>query len=60
MPKPDVVMTAETKEVILEPGGKAEVSVSIAGRTDSVAGFRSRSATFRRASAYWMLDSTAF
>jgi hypothetical protein len=30
MPKPDVVMTAETKEITLEPGGKAEVAVSIA------------------------------
>ncbi len=30
MPKPDVVMTAETREVILEPGGKAEVAVTIA------------------------------
>jgi hypothetical protein len=29
MPRADVVMTAETKEVILEPGGTAEVSVSI-------------------------------
>jgi hypothetical protein len=30
MPKPDVVITSETKEVRLEPGGTAEVSVSIA------------------------------
>ena len=30
MPQPDVVMTTETKEVTLEPGGTAEVSVSIA------------------------------
>lgn len=30
MPRSDVVMTAETKEVTLEPGGTAEVSVSIA------------------------------
>ena len=29
MPRPDVMMTSETKEVTLEPGGKAEVSVSI-------------------------------
>ena len=29
MPNPDVVMTSETKEITLEPGGKAEVSVSI-------------------------------
>lgn len=28
-PKPDVVMTAETREVVLEPGGTAEVKVSI-------------------------------
>ncbi|MCX6591092.1 MAG: hypothetical protein NTZ56_06175 [Acidobacteria bacterium] len=28
-PKPDVVMTAETLEVVLEPGGTAEVKVSI-------------------------------
>jgi hypothetical protein len=29
MPKPDVVMTAETKQVVIEPGGTAEVEVSI-------------------------------
>lgn len=29
MPKPDVMMTAETKEITLEPGGHAEVAVSI-------------------------------
>jgi hypothetical protein len=29
MPKPDLVMTAETKEVTLEPGGTAEITVSI-------------------------------
>jgi hypothetical protein len=29
MPKPDIVMTAETKEVVLEPGGTTEVEVSI-------------------------------
>jgi len=29
-PKADVVMTSATKEVVLEPGGTAEVSVSIA------------------------------
>jgi hypothetical protein len=29
MPKPDIVMTAETKEVMLAPGGTAEVKVSI-------------------------------
>lgn len=29
MPQPDVVMTAETKEVTLEPGGTAEIMVSI-------------------------------
>jgi hypothetical protein len=30
MPRPDLVMTAETKEVTLEPGGTAEITVSIA------------------------------
>jgi len=30
MPQPDVVMTAETREVTLEPGGTAEVHVTIA------------------------------
>ena len=29
MPRPDVMMTSETKEVTMEPGGTAEVSVSI-------------------------------
>lgn len=29
MPKPDIVMTAETKEVTLEPGGTAEIEVAI-------------------------------
>ena len=29
MPKPDIVMTAETKQVTLEPGGTAEVEVAI-------------------------------
>ena len=29
MPKPDIVMTAETKRVVLEPGGTAEVEVAI-------------------------------
>src|SRR5579872_721635 len=29
MPKPDIVMMAETKEVTLEPGGTAEVEVAI-------------------------------
>lgn len=28
-PKPDIVMTAETKQVVLEPGGTAEVEVAI-------------------------------
>jgi hypothetical protein len=28
-PRPDIEMTAETKQVVLEPGGRAEVSVSI-------------------------------
>ncbi|MGH9666457.1 MAG: c-type cytochrome domain-containing protein, partial [Bryobacteraceae bacterium] len=30
MPKADIVVTAETKEVDLEPGGKAQITVSIA------------------------------
>ena len=30
MPRPDLTMTAETKEVTLEPGGTAEITVSIA------------------------------
>ena len=29
MPKPDVMMMAQTKEVILEPGGTAEISVKV-------------------------------
>jgi len=29
MPQPDVVMTSQTREVTLEPGGTAEVAVSI-------------------------------
>jgi hypothetical protein len=29
MPKPDIVITAETKQVTIEPGGTAEVEVSI-------------------------------
>lgn len=29
MPNPDIVMVAETKEVVLEPGGTAEVQVAI-------------------------------
>jgi hypothetical protein len=29
MPKPDIVLTAETKQVVLEPGGTAEVEVAI-------------------------------
>ncbi|MCC6366213.1 MAG: hypothetical protein IT165_22065 [Bryobacterales bacterium] len=34
MPKPDVLMTSETKEVTLEPGGKAEIEVSVARQRD--------------------------
>jgi len=34
MPSPDLVMTAETKEVTLQPGGKAQVTVSIARQGD--------------------------
>jgi hypothetical protein len=30
MPRPDITMTAETREVMLTPGGKAEITVSIA------------------------------
>jgi hypothetical protein len=33
-PKPDIEMTAETKQVILEPGGTAEVQVSIKRNND--------------------------
>jgi len=34
MPRPDVVMTAETREVTLAPGGKAEITVSVARQGD--------------------------
>jgi hypothetical protein len=34
MPPPDLLMTAETKEVTLAPGGKAEITVSIARQRD--------------------------
>jgi hypothetical protein len=34
MPRPDLVMTAETKEVTLEPGGTAEISVAIARHSE--------------------------
>ena len=34
MPPPDLLMTAETKEVTLTPGGKAEITVSIARQGD--------------------------
>ncbi len=34
MPKPDIVMTAETKEVTLEPGGTAEIEVAIQRNND--------------------------
>ena len=30
MPKPDILVTAETREVVLEPGGTADVALSIA------------------------------
>ena len=33
-PKPDIVMTAETKQVVLEPGGTAEVEVAIQRNND--------------------------
>jgi hypothetical protein len=38
MPQPDVVMTAETKEITLEPGGTAEITVAIQRQ----AGFKGR------------------
>jgi hypothetical protein len=34
MPRPDLIMTAETKEVTLQPGGTAEITVSIARQGD--------------------------
>jgi hypothetical protein len=34
MPQPDLTMTAETKEVTLEPGGTAEITVSITRQGD--------------------------
>ncbi|HUQ95428.1 MAG TPA: hypothetical protein VM120_27360 [Bryobacteraceae bacterium] len=34
MPKSDVLMTAVTREVVLEPGGKAEIEVSVARQRD--------------------------
>jgi hypothetical protein len=34
MPRADILMTAETKEVSIEPGGKAEITVSIARQGD--------------------------
>ena len=34
MPKADVVMTAETREIVLEPGGTAEVTVAIRRQND--------------------------
>ena len=34
MPRPDITMTAETKEVVLEPGGTATVEVSIQRHND--------------------------
>src|SRR5262249_52554996 len=34
MPRPDVLMTAETKEVTIAPGGKAEITVSIKRQGD--------------------------
>jgi hypothetical protein len=34
MPRPDLMMTAETKEVTLAPGGTAEITVSIAREGD--------------------------
>jgi hypothetical protein len=34
MPKPDLLMTSATREIILEPGGKAEIEVSVARQRD--------------------------
>jgi hypothetical protein len=34
MPRPDILMTAETKEVTIEPGGRAEIMVSIVRQSD--------------------------
>ena len=34
MPRPDVLITAETKDVALEPGGTAQITVSIARQGD--------------------------
>jgi hypothetical protein len=34
MPRADILMTAETKEVTIEPGGSAEITVSIARQGD--------------------------
>jgi hypothetical protein len=34
MPKPDVLMTAETREITLAPGGEAEITVSIQRQND--------------------------
>lgn len=34
MPKPDVLMTSETKEITLEPGGTAEVTVDVTRQND--------------------------
>ncbi|HZT30543.1 MAG TPA: hypothetical protein VFA33_11700 [Bryobacteraceae bacterium] len=34
MPKPDILMTAKAKEVVLEPGGKVEVQVAIQRNND--------------------------
>ncbi len=34
MPRPDILMTAETTEVTLEPGGSAQITVSIARQGD--------------------------
>jgi hypothetical protein len=34
MPRPDITVTAETKEITLQPGGSAEITVSIARQND--------------------------
>ena len=47
MPQPDVTMTAETKEIMLEPGAKRKSPSALPGRMDSVAVYRWKSAICR-------------
>ena len=51
MPKPDVMMTAETRVVELEAGGTADISLSIRRQNDFAGRVRWTSATCRRACA---------